>query len=64
MRRPIGRREVARFPHHAAALDRHLAWVLDHAALGERRAAEESLLDLDAVIAEIVVDDPRAGLRV
>jgi hypothetical protein len=54
---PIESRQLARFPHHAAALDRHLLWAMDHAAVGERDASEDALLDLRAVAAEIIVAD-------
>jgi hypothetical protein len=55
--RRIDELQLRRFPHYAAALDRHLLWAMDYAAVGEQEAAEAALLDACALAAEIAEQD-------
>lgn len=47
---------TAHFPLLAGALERHICWAFDHAAVGEDDSAAAVLLDVRAVAAEITED--------
>jgi hypothetical protein len=55
---------TTRFPLLAAALERHMDWALDHAALGEDDIAASLLLDVRAIASEITERDDDLALVV
>ena len=52
-----GHLRLGHFPLLTSALERHMRWAADHAAVGEHDAAETVLLDVRAIAAEITEHD-------
>jgi hypothetical protein len=50
--------DASRWPHHTRALERHIAWARDFAAVGDIESALEELLDVRALSAERMLSRP------
>jgi hypothetical protein len=57
IRRTMHPVSVHRFPLHAEAVDRHMAWAFDLAAAGDQDLAEMAMRDVLALVAEVADAD-------